>query len=116
MSRSSPPTTPATDAAPGFSPDAAAAPGSPLAKDPDRIFRADHLRHDLRGRSVKSGSLVLVSQAVQFVAGMASMMVLGRVLGPGPFGLLAMAGTLTAFIFAFREFGFGIATVQAKEV
>lgn len=97
-------------------PQLAAAPASPVAKDPDRLFRADHLRADLQGKSVKSGSLVLASQGAQFVMGMGSMMVLGRLLGPGPFGLLAMAATLTTFVYAFREFGFGMATIQSKDV
>jgi O-antigen/teichoic acid export membrane protein len=81
-------------------------------RDPERHFASDHLRQDLAGRSVRSGSFVVLSQVLTFVLGALSMMVLARLLEPADFGLLIMAGTLNAFVFSFREFGFGMTTIQ----
>ncbi|MEM7230032.1 MAG: lipopolysaccharide biosynthesis protein [Planctomycetota bacterium] len=71
---------------------------------------------DLRGRTVRGGTFTMVGQAVKFVLGIASLSILGRLLSPDEFGLVAMVLTLTSLATRFKDFGLSLATVQRGEI
>lgn len=76
----------------------------------------EHLRPDLRGRSVRGGLLTLTSQGTQFLLQSVSTMVLARLLTPSDFGLVAMVSTITGLGQAFADLGLSEATIQRKEI
>ena len=49
------------------------------ADETDRHFRTDHFTDDLRGRSVRGGTVTLVAQGARFVLGLGATAVLARV-------------------------------------
>ena len=71
---------------------------------------------DLPRRSVRSGAAVMVGQATMFVLGIVSVAVLGRLLSPNDFGLLAMAAAFLALITNFADLGLQQATIQRSEI
>jgi len=83
---------------------------------PDRFFDTEHLKGDLKGRSIRSGAVTMSGQAVKFFLRMGSFAVLGRLLTPGEFGLVAMVTVVTEFALMFRDMGLSTATIQRPEV
>lgn len=58
----------------------------------------------------------MASQALRFALQIGSTMILARILMPDDFGLVAMAGTLTALFTLFADLGLSQATVQRSDV
>ena len=83
---------------------------------PDRFFDTEHLKGGLKGRSIRSGAVTMSSQAVKFFLRVGSFAVLGRLLTPGEFGLVAMVTVVTEFVLLFRDMGLSTATIQRPEV
>lgn len=83
---------------------------------PDRHFRTDHLKADLRGRAARGGVLAVGSQGVKFFFSMAATVVLARLLAPDDYGLIGMAAVVTGFVSLFKDMGLSQATVQREEV
>ncbi|MDQ8188472.1 lipopolysaccharide biosynthesis protein [Pelagicoccus sp. SDUM812002] len=81
-----------------------------------RHFDTDHLRADLKGRSVRSGTVTMVSQGLRFVINMGSTMVLARLLAPEDFGLIAMTQSILVFVNIFQSMGLSVATVQREHI
>lgn len=84
--------------------------------DPDRFFRTDHLKSDLKGRSIRSGAVTMAAQAGKFVLNFGSTAVLARLLTPEDYGLIGMVIVVTGFIQLFNELGLSTATVQRAEI
>ena len=82
----------------------------------ERHFRTDHLRDDLKGRSIRGGSITLAAQVMKSVVQMGSMMILARLLTPFDFGLIAMVMAVTAFANMFKDAGLSMATVQREDI
>ena len=89
-------------------------PGGPAPGD-DHLSTA-HLDSNLRRRSVRGGSAMVLSQVATLVFGLAGTAVLARVLTPADFGLIAMVATLTVLINNFSDLGLTMATVQRREI
>ena len=70
--------------------------------------------NDLRARSVRSASALLVGQGFRFVISMASQIILARLLFPEDFGLVAMVYPVLGFVQLFTDFGLLQAVVQRK--
>jgi O-antigen/teichoic acid export membrane protein len=87
-----------------------------IESDPKKFLRTDHLSLDLRGRSVRGGVVTLFSQGMKVVLQLATAMVLGRMLTPKDFGLVAMVGAILGFFGLFRDFGLGTVTVQRNDL
>lgn len=85
-------------------------------EDSDRHFRTDHLTADLRGRSVRGGTVTLIAQGARFVLGLGATAVLARLLRPEDFGLMGMVMAITGFVALFKDLGLSMATVQRDEV
>ena len=76
----------------------------------------DHLRGDLKGRSVRGGLVTLTSQGSQFLIQSISTVVLARLLTPSDFGLVAMVSAITVVASGFADLGLSEATIQRKEI
>src|SRR5438045_8114255 len=88
----------------------------PLAYRDSQYFETDHLLDNLQGRTFRGGFVTLISQAVKMVLQVLSVAVLGRLLLPRDFGLLAMVMSVTAFIGRFKDLGLSNATVQRPKI
>lgn len=62
----------------------------------EQYFRIDHLKDDLKGRSVRGGAITIAAQASKFVLQMGSTVVLARLLAPEDFGLIGMVNEICA--------------------
>ena len=65
---------------------------------------------------MRGGAAVLAGQLATVGLGLASAAVLARLLTPGDYGLVAMAGAFVALITNFADLGLAQATVQRKDV
>ncbi len=105
------------DVAAAASADALAATSpAPEAGRNERHFRTDHLLTNLGKRAFSGGIVTIVSQGLRFGLYLALTVVLARLLSKPDFGLVAMAGTLTAFLRMLREAGLSTATVQQETI
>lgn len=84
--------------------------------DPEQFLQTEHLKKDLKGRSVRGGAVTLASQGAKFFLQMGSTSVLARLLSPADYGLIGMAAVLIGFIELFKYLGLSKATVQRAEV
>ncbi len=85
-----------------------AASGGPLS--------VEGLDHDLHGKSVRGGAIVMLGQGGSVLLGIASAAVLARLLDPSDFGLFAMASAFVALLNEFADLGLSQATIQRREV
>ena len=82
----------------------------------NNFFDTEYLKADLKGRSVRGGAVTMAAQGMTFFLGMASTVVLARLLTPQDFGLIAMVTAVTGFLMMFKNMGLSMATVQKAEV
>jgi len=82
----------------------------------NNFFDTEHLKTDLKGRSVRGGAVTMVAQAVKFSLQMCSTVVLARLLTPQDYGLIAMVTIVTGFVMMFKDMGLSMATVQRAEI
>jgi len=85
-------------------------------KGSQSIFLTDHLKTDLRRRSVRGGAVTLFGQGIKFCLQLGSTIVLARILVPQDFGLIAMVSIITRFLAMFKDLGLSMATVQKAEI
>ncbi len=93
--------------------------GSVTAKavaDSGRYLRTDHLRTDLKGRSIRSSAVTLVSQGCKFFLQIGMTVVLARLLTPEDYGLFGVAFAVTTFFALFKDLGLSLSTVQSAEI
>lgn len=83
----------------------------PHASDP---FSTDHVTRDVKGLFVRGSAVAIGTQGVRLVLNLGSMMVLGRLLLPSDFGLVAMAMTMLGFVSLFKDIGLSMAAVQRE--
>lgn len=84
--------------------------------DPERFFRTEHLKADLKGRSVRGGAVTIAAQAGKFILNMGSTVVLARLLTPEDYGLIGMVTVILRFVQLFKDLGLSKATVQSAEI
>lgn len=82
----------------------------------DRLFETEHLKADLKGRSVRGGVATVLGQGANFVVHTASTVVLARLLTPQDYGMIAMITAVTGFITLFKDLGLSMATVQKARI
>ena len=82
----------------------------------DHHFSTDHLKSDLRGRSVRAGAITVFTQFSRFALNTGTTMVLARMLVPEDFGLVAMLMAIVMFVEMFRDMGLSSATVQRATI
>ncbi|HEY9767601.1 MAG TPA: lipopolysaccharide biosynthesis protein [Coleofasciculaceae cyanobacterium] len=81
-----------------------------------QFFCTDHLKTELKQRSVRGGAVTLVAQAIKFILRMGSTVVLARLLSPEDYGLIGMATVVIGFVQLFKDLGLSAATVQKSEI
>jgi PST family polysaccharide transporter len=81
-----------------------------------RFFETDHLLGNVQIRAFRGGLVTLVGQAVKLLLQAGSAAILGRLLLPRDFGLLAMVASITRFIGMFKDLGLSSATVQRSQI
>jgi len=93
-------------------------PGNTLSSQPQlaETFSTEHLRVDLKGRSVRGGLLTVTSQGTQFLLQSVATVVLARLLTPTDFGLVAMVTAITGLGQAFADLGLSEATIQRENI
>jgi len=85
--------------------------------DPNlRHFATGHLLANLKGRTISSGFVTVLSQGALFGLNLVSIMVLARMLPPQDFGLVAMVATVMGFLRIFNDAGLSTATVQREDI
>lgn len=82
----------------------------------DKHFRVDHIKSDLKGRSVRGGATTISAEAGNFVLTTASTVILARLISPESYGLISMVVTVTNFVKLFNDLGLSQATVQRPEI
>src|SRR5436190_8842962 len=82
----------------------------------EKYLGTDHLLDNLKGRTISSGFITIIAQGVLFVMGLASIMVLARLLTPKDFGLYAMVTTIMGYVMTFKDAGLSTATVQREGI
>ena len=79
-------------------------------------FDTDHLKADLKQRSVRGGIVTIVAQASKFSLKFGSTMILARLLVPEDYGLIGMATVIIGFVEYFKDLGLSTATIQRREI
>jgi PST family polysaccharide transporter len=70
----------------------------------------------LKQASVRGGFVTLGSQACKFLLQAGSLFILGRLLSPDAFGLVAMVAAVLTFAQMLRDLGLSAATIQRPEI
>lgn len=84
--------------------------------DPSTYLRVEHLHEDLSGRSTRGGAVTIVAQTVKVAVQLGAVVILGRLLTPEAFGLIAMVMAVLAFLELFADLGLATATIQRQEI
>ena len=71
---------------------------------------------DVRQRTIQGGFLTILAQVIKFTSHLIGTAILGRLLTPEDFGLIAMVAVFTQFFSTFKDFGLAEATVQRREI
>ena len=79
-------------------------------------FSDGSLHADLKGKTVRGGMYTAVAQCIQIGTQFAAIPILGRLLRPEDFGLVAMVTALTAFAGIFVDVGLSTATIQRPKI
>lgn len=88
----------------------------PLKSSSPQHFQTEHLKQDLKGRSVRGGVVTVLTQSSKMVFNLGALAVLARLLTPQDFGLIAMVATVTNLVTLFKDMGLSMATVQKAEI
>lgn len=85
-------------------------------KEYKSFFNTEELKGNMKQRAIRGGMITSASQGILFFLGIASTMVLARMLRPEHFGLIGMVTALTMLIERFEDLGLGDAIVQRKQI
>jgi len=88
----------------------------PVSGPNSRLFETEHLRHDLRRRSVRGALVATVGQAGRFIIQLTGVALLARLLSPADFGLFGKTIALTGFITVIQTGGLSLATIQRAKI
>jgi PST family polysaccharide transporter len=80
------------------------------------FFDTQHLKSDLKRRSVRGGAVTMASQIIKFLLQISGMIILARLLTPQDFGLVAMVTAITGFVTSFKDMGLSEATIQKDKI
>ncbi|WP_187261811.1 lipopolysaccharide biosynthesis protein [Pontibacter beigongshangensis] len=82
----------------------------------EKWFQTDHIKADLKGRSVRGGISTMAAQVLTFIMTTAQTVVLARLLVPEDFGLIAMVSSVTGFVTIFKDLGLSSAIIQKEKL
>jgi len=69
---------------------------------------------EIKQKSVRGGAITLISQGASALIGLASTVILARLLSPDDYGLMAMVAVVTSFAGLFRDLGLSSAAIQQR--
>jgi PST family polysaccharide transporter len=90
--------------------------GTPVDGPVEEHFATDHLRSNLKDRTISSAFVTAAAQGVKLILTLVSTMVLARLLTPVEFGLVAMVMTVMGFLRIFKDAGLSTATIQREKI
>jgi PST family polysaccharide transporter len=79
-------------------------------------LNTDHLRSNVKQRTISGSVITLTSQGAKFALNVGSTIILARLLAPHDFGLLAMVTTIIGLLRFFKDAGLSAATVQREGI
>lgn len=79
-------------------------------------FDINHLKTNLKQRSVRGGAVIIVAQISKFALKFGSTVILARLLVPEDYGLIGMATVVIGFVEYFKDLGLSTATIQKPEI
>lgn len=82
----------------------------------DNLFKTEHLKHDLKKRSIRGAGATVFASTFSHVIQLVSTVIVARILAPNDFGLVAMVTSFSMFFMMFRNFGLAEATVQREKI
>ena len=82
----------------------------------DGHFGTDHLKADLKQRSMRGAAFTMTAQGATFALTLGSQAVLARALSINDFGLVAMVTAATGFAAIVKDFGLSSAVMQRSEI
>jgi PST family polysaccharide transporter len=82
----------------------------------DHHFRTDHLLGNLKARTISNGMVTGLAQGAKFILTVASIAIMGRLVGPEDVGLFAMVMAVTGILRIFKDAGLSAATVQREGI
>lgn len=85
-------------------------------KNSNIFFSREHLKNDLKRKSVHGALYKVITNGTSIVLTLASTIVLARLLAPEIFGLFAMVLSVSEIARYLMEIGLGTATVQKEEI
>lgn len=89
---------------------------SPELQMNEKHFATDHLRVNLRQRTISSSVVTFGAQGAIFAINLGTVMILARMLTPHDFGLLAMVMTLMGVLRIFKDAGLSTPTIQREGI
>ncbi len=81
-----------------------------------QFFATDHIKADLKGKTVRGGIWTIVGQIGSYAIRLGSTIILARLLTPDDYGLVAMVAVVTNFALMFNDMGLSMATVQSDTI
>ncbi|WP_052732449.1 lipopolysaccharide biosynthesis protein [Hymenobacter terrenus] len=82
----------------------------------DTWFDTLHLKQGLKSHSIKGGISTIAGQAGSFILNTSSTIILGRLLLPEDYGLIAMVASITGFVTIFKDLGLSSAVIQKEKL
>lgn len=79
-------------------------------------FDTTHLMSNIKVRSVKGGANTVFAQLLSFSMSMVSTAIMGRLVAPESFGVVAMVTAVAGFVTIFMDLGFSSAVIQKKAI
>ena len=77
---------------------------------------SDEIKANLRNRSIRSGGVTILSQAIKAGIQLISIIILSRLFAPQDFGLIAMVSAIFSFLSLFQDLGLSTVTIQKREI
>src|SRR6185503_6648516 len=81
-----------------------------------RVLSSDQPTDKLAARTIRGGAIAVGSQILRTLLQIAGVAILARLLAPDQFGLVAMAGTVTAFVSVLTELNMATAAIQREKL
>ena len=89
---------------------------TPAINQKEQIFRTDHLKTNLGGRTARGGAVAITSQALKFIFTIGATSIMARLLTPADYGLIGMVAFITNFVSMYKDLGLSTATIQRDEI
>ncbi len=80
------------------------------------LLSTEELKRDIKKQVIRGGMVTSSCSVILLFLGIASTMILARLLIPEHFGLVGMVAALTVLIERFQDIGLGDAVIQRKEI